>query len=160
MDTERLFHLAKDKKNSLRVVINSEEKVVNPYTTIRLTFMNGQETIGEVETIFKCDVLSDGCFFCFTSDFSSVVLTKNRERLVLPTTWQNVYLWHNSPVFEDQFFERVLLRKDHVVAKRSSLLQVRNFVNCTVERKDELYRLVLDNDFQRSLFTTDLSQEL
>lgn len=159
MDTEKLFSIAKNKESKLSVVIRSEDVVVNPYTTIKLTFFNGTEFLGEVETIFKCDVLSDGCFFCFTSDFSSVVLTKNRERLVLPTTWEGVYLWHNSPVFEDQFYTEITLRKDHLIAKRKDLLSIRNFTNCTVERRKELYRLVLDDDLQKPLFTTNLNQE-
>lgn len=159
MNTEELFALAKDKEHKLRAVIEVEDKVINPYSTIKVVFYDENRLIGDVETIFKCDVLSDGCFFCFTSDFSSVVLTRNRERLVLPTTWQGVYLWHNSPVFEDQFYTQILLRKDHLIAKRDTLLKIRNFKTCLVERQGELLRLVVDEDLNNPIFTTCLSQE-
>ena len=160
MKTEELFALAKDKEHKLRAVIEVEDKVINPYSTIKVAFYNGDRLLSETETIFKCDVLSDGCFFCFTSDFSSVVLTRNRERLVLPTTWKNVYLWHNFPVLEDQFYTQVLLRKDHLIAKREMLLKIRNFKTCLVERQGELFRLIVDDNLNNPIFTTNLSQEL
>ncbi len=140
------------RNGGVRAEIQADSPVLNLFSSLVIRFYRGDEELLSAETLFKCDQLGD-CHFCFTADFSSVVLTKERKRAVFPTIWRNVYTFNNCPVFEEQFFSEVLIRKDYLVARKGELVLVENFTRLLLEKQGEIYRLVLDNNLSNPLFT-------
>ena len=152
-----LVDLSKEKK--IKAEIYSDSSVLNPFSTLIIRFYEDKELLLEEQTIFKCDYLGN-CHFCFTADFSNVVLTKGRERVVIPTKWVNVLTFNHCPVFEEQFYQEIIVRHNHLVAKKENLLLVENFKRLLMEKQEKVYRLVLDNNLSNPIFTVQVNLEV
>lgn len=153
---ERIFS---SEKASVEVVCG--DRVINPFTTIELFFYADGEPVKRYETIFKCDTI-ENCGFCFTHDFSSVVLSRGREKRIIPTVYRGVLLWRGVPVFEEQYFEEIKIYPSFFAGRRGKFLLIRNFRELIVEKEGELSRLITDNRPESGVFTERLtfSQEL
>ena len=140
-----IFNLAKQKK--VIVEIFSDDKVLNPYSTIRLLFKAGKKTLLEKETILKCDNL-DECFFCFNQNFTYIILEKvinengkeKKEKVSIPIVWHCLN-WEGKPIFEEQFFEECYIRRNKIVAVRKNFLEISFFENLIVESRKNLFKL-------------------
>lgn len=144
-----VFNLAKQKK--VIVEIFSDDKVLNPYSAIRLLFKRENKILLEKETILKCDNLEE-CFFCFNQNFTYIILEKvisengkeKREKVSIPIVWHCLN-WEGKPIFEEQFFEETYIRKNKVVAVRKNFLEIAFFERLNVEARTELFKINTDN---------------
>ncbi|MFN3263297.1 MAG: hypothetical protein ACK42C_00165 [Aquificaceae bacterium] len=147
---ERIFS---SEKASVEVVCG--DRVINPFTTIELFFYADGEPVKRYETIFKCDTI-ENCGFCFTHDFSSVVLTYGREKKTIPTVYENVLLWNHIPIFDYQFYDKVLVKSGVVLLTKERRKLVRVYKELELEENQSLYRLVIDNNLQSPFYTENL----
>jgi len=157
-----IFNLAKQKR--VIVEIFSDDKVLNPYSAIRLLFKTGKKTLLEKETILKCDNL-DECFFCFNQNFTYIILEKvvpnedgkeKKEKVSIPIIWHCLN-WEGKPIFEEQYFDECYIRKNKIVAVRKNFLEIIFFNRLNIESSENLFKLNLDN--KTSFYTKKLFLE-
>jgi len=137
------------------ILVEAGAKVLDPFTSLNLKFYIGEELVKEVETIFKCSIL-EGCEFCWTSDHSSVVLGKGRQRKTLKTVYKGLLLWNSSPILEERFYSKVKVYPSFLIAVKEHATFVKNFKDLLIEERQGLYRLLPDNELSAVLFTQDL----
>jgi len=152
-----IFRLAKIRK--IEVEIFSDDKVLNPFSAIRLLFKAEGKVLLEKETILKCDNL-DECFFCFNQNFTYIILEKvvsekgkeKKEKVSIPIVWHCLN-WEGKPIFEEEYFEECFLNWDKILGVRKSLLEILAFNRLSVEEKGNLVKIVADD---KRFFTSKL----
>jgi len=142
----------------VRAYISADKKVLNPFSTLSITFDVEGKTFS-VETLLKCDVLGD-CRYCFTRDFRSLVLIKGRIEKTVETRWQNVLCWSGEPVFEEDYFERILITSELLVGEKERTTLLYRYSSILIEEQDGLHKVsIAERDKLIRYFTERLEKK-
>jgi len=160
---DRVFNSALEGKR-VRAYIRADGKVLNPFSVLDITFEVDGEVLGSAQTILKCDVIGS-CKYCFTRDYSHMVLIKNRIEKTLDTKWVNVLTWNGEPVFEDDYYTKIVIKPEYIACfyqkEDVERLVVYRYNSISVERRGSLAMvMVLEKDRVIRYFTENLEVEL
>ena len=136
-----LLGLLEERKKEIRVEIDTEDRLLNPFSAIKVRIKAGNETLHEEETILKCDSFA-GCFMCFSRDYSMITFEKGARKLSFKVSW-NCLTWDGKPVFEDRFFELVSVG-DLFVGRRKNYIYVKKFTSLEIFEGKDLFRILID----------------
>lgn len=140
-----------ESQNAL-VEIHSQDKVLNPFSSIVMDFYADGVLVKRVETIFKCSHL-EGCDFSWTEDNTKIVLVRGRNKRAINTRYVGVYTWNGIPIPEDRYYESVEVYKNFLACNRESTRFFASFNTLLIEQAQSLYRLVVDNNPHFVLYT-------
>jgi len=146
------FEAIKERKDKIRAEIDTDSKVLNPFSTIIIRFYDKDDLLYEGETILKCDKFA-GCFVCFNRDFSIITVEKGREKVSLPVSWTCLN-WEGKPIFEDVYFETVKVG-NLFVGRRKKYTLVYRYTSLEIEEGKGIFRIVLDKD--KEFFTEEIN---
>jgi hypothetical protein len=160
---DRVFNAALEGKR-VRAYIRADGKVLNSFSTLDITFEIDGEVVGSAQTLLKCDILGS-CKYCFTKTYSHIVLIKNRIEKTLDTKWVNVLTWNGEPIFEDDYYTRIVIRPEYIAcfyqAEGVERLVVYRYSSISVERRGGLAMvMVLEKDRIIRYFTESLEVRL
>ncbi|HIQ48820.1 MAG TPA: hypothetical protein EYH58_04195 [Aquifex aeolicus] len=142
-----LFEILKKKKEKISVEIEAQEKLLTPFSTLKVKFKEGNKILYEVQTILKCENL-EGCFVCFNKDLTMLSVEKARNRLNFPLSWKGCLTWQGKPVFEDKFFESIKVKEGYFYGYRKNYTLIERIQKLEVFRSGNVIRLVLNgNEF-------------
>jgi len=144
-----IFELAK--KREVEVEIEVDDKVLNPFSTLRLRFKKGNKILLEKETILKCDNLEE-CFFCFNQTYTYIILEKTvkvegkerKEKVSIPVKWLCLN-WDGIPIFESDFFDEAYIKDNRVLLFKKNQMNIIIFKELRVEGKGNLFRVIHEN---------------
>ncbi|NAZ24055.1 MAG: hypothetical protein GU346_06355 [Thermocrinis sp.] len=156
---DRVFNSALEGKR-VRAYIRADEKVLNPFSVLDITFEVDGQVLGSAQTLLKCDVIGS-CKYCFTRDYSHIVLIKNRIEKTLDTKWVNVLTWNGVPIFEDDYYAKIVIKPEYIACFHQKedveRLVVYRYNSISVERKGSLAMvMVLEKDRVIRYFTENL----
>jgi hypothetical protein len=148
----------------VKAYIEADGKVLNPFSTLNITFEVDGEVWGSAQTLLKCDIIGS-CKYCFTRNFSHIVLIKNRIEKTVDTKWVNVLTWNGEPVFEENYFNRILVKPEYIACfykeKNMERIVVYRYSSISVERRGEITMLmVLEKDRVIRYFTDSIEVQL
>ena len=160
---DRVFNSALEGKK-VKAYIKADGKVLNPFSTLDIIFEVDGEVVGKAQTLLKCDVLGS-CKYCFTRNHSHIVLIKNRIEKTLDTKWVNVLTWNGEPIFEDDYYTKIVIKPEYIVCfhqkEDEERLVVYRYSSISVEKKGGLAMvMVLEKDRIIRYFTEDLEVHL
>jgi len=160
---DRVFNSVLEGKK-VKAYIRADGKVLSPFSTLDITFEVDGEVVGSAQTLLKCDILGS-CKCYFTRNFSHMVLTKNRIEKTLDTKWVNVLTWKGEPVFEDDYYTKIVIKPEYIAcfyqAEDEEKLVVYRYSSISVEKRDGLAMvMVLEKDRVIRYFTEDLEVQL
>jgi hypothetical protein len=160
---DRVFNSALEGKK-VKAYIRADGKVLNPFSTLDITFEVDGEVVGSAQTLLKCDVLGS-CKCFFTRNYSHMVLTKNRIEKTLDTKWVNVLTWNGEPIFEDDYYTKIVIKPEYIAcfyqAKDVERIVVYRYNSISVERRGNLAMvMILEKDRIIRYFTEDLEVQL
>ena len=156
---DRVFNSALEGKR-VRAYIRADGKVLNPFSVLDITFEVDGEVVGSAQTLLKCDVIGS-CKYCFTRDYSHIVLIKNRIEKTLDTRWVNVLTWNGEPIFEDDYYNKIVIKPEYIACfyqkEDVERLVVYRYNSISVERRGSLAMvMVLEKDRVIRYFTENL----
>jgi hypothetical protein len=156
---DRVFNSALEGKK-VRAYIRADGKVLNPFSVLDITFEVDGEVVGSAQTLLKCDVIGS-CKYCFTRDYSHIVLIKNRIEKTLDTRWVNVLTWNGEPIFEDDYYTKIVIKPEYIACFHQKedveRLVVYRYNSISVERRGSLAMvMVLEKDRVIRYFTENL----
>jgi len=156
---DRVFNSALEGKR-VRAYIRADGKVLNPFSVLDITFEVDGEVLGSAQTLLKCDVIGS-CKYCFTRDYSHIVLIKNRIEKTLDTRWVNVLTWNGEPIFEDDYYAKIVIKPEYIACfyqkEDVERLVVYRYNSISVERRGSLAMvMVLEKDRVIRYFTENL----
>jgi len=156
---DRVFNSALEGKR-VRAYIRADGKVLNPFSVLDITFEVDGEVVGSAQTLLKCDVIGS-CKYCFTRNHSHIVLIKNRIEKTLDTKWVNVLTWNGEPIFEDDYYAKIVIKPEYIACfyqkEDVERLVVYRYNSISVERKGSLAMvMVLEKDRVIRYFTENL----
>jgi hypothetical protein len=159
----RVFNFALEGKR-VKAYIRADGKVLNPFSTLDITFEVDGEVVGSAQTLLKCDIIGS-CRYCFTRNYSHMVLIKNRIEKTLDTKWVNVLTWNGEPIFEDCYYNKIVIKPEYITCfhqkEDEEMLVVYRYSSISVERKGGLAMvMVLEKDSIIRYFTEDLEVQL
>jgi len=158
-EIEKVWELVSQGKK-VRARIGADGKVLNPFSTLFISFELDGEVLTRVETLLKCDVLGP-CRYCFTRNYSNLVLIKERLERVLETVWDGVLCWSGEPIFEENYFESIEVGKELIVGRTTGRMLVLRYRTLEVEWQGVLARVsVLEEDKVLRYFTDRLELRL
>jgi hypothetical protein len=160
---DRVFNSAVEGKR-VKAYIRADGKVLNSFSTLDVTFEIDGEVVGSAQTLLKCDIIGS-CKYCFTRNYSHIVLIKNRIEKPLDTEWVNVLTWNGEPVFEDDYYTKIAIKPEYIACfyqkEDEERLVVYRYNSLSVERKGGLAMvMVLEKDRIIRYFTEDLEVQL
>jgi hypothetical protein len=160
---DRVFTSALEGKR-VRAYIRADGKVLNPFSVLDITFEVDGEVLGSAQTLLKCDVIGS-CKYCFTRDYSHIVLIKNRIEKTVDTKWVNVLTWNGEPIFEDDYYTKIVIKPEYIACfnqkEDEERLVVYRYNSISVERKGGLAMvMVLEKDRVIRYFTENLEVQL
>jgi hypothetical protein len=160
---DKVFNSALEGKK-VKAYIRADGKVLNPFSTLDITFEVDGEVVGSAQTLLKCDIIGS-CKYCFTRNYSHMVLIKNRIEKTLDTRWVNVLTWNGEPIFEDDYYTKIVIKPEYIVCfhqkEEGEKLVVYKYNSISVERRDGLAMvMVLEKDRIIRYFTENLEVQL
>ena len=108
-------------EEELRAVIETDDKLLHPYSILKVNLFDGKKKLTSFETIFKCDIW-EGCKYCFTNDLRKLYFEKGRKRIYADIEWRGCINFRGTPVFEDSFFEKCLINDKVLLYGRRVLI--------------------------------------
>ncbi len=159
----RVFNAALEGRK-VKAYIRADGKVLNSFSTLDITFEIDGEVVGSAQTILKCDVLGS-CKYCFTRNYSHIVLIKNRIEKTLDTEWVNVLTWNGEPIFEDDYYTKIVIKPEYIACfyqgEDKERMVVYRYSSISVERRGNLAMvMVLEKDRIIRYFTENLEVQL
>jgi hypothetical protein len=156
---DRVFNSALEGKR-VRAYIRADGKVLNPFSVLDISFEVDGEVAGSAQTLLKCDIIGS-CKYCFTRDYSHIVLIKNRIEKTLDTKWVNVLTWNGEPIFEDDYYAKIVIKPEYIACfyqkEDVERLVVYRYNSISVERRGSLAMvMVLEKDRVIRYFTENL----
>ncbi|MFZ8826633.1 MAG: hypothetical protein ACO2OT_07365 [Candidatus Caldipriscus sp.] len=160
---DRVFNAAVEGKK-VKAHIKADGKVLNPFSTLDITFEVDGEVLGSAQTLLKCDIIGS-CKYCFTRNYSHIVLIKNRIEKTLDTKWVNVLTWNGEPIFEENYYSKIVIKPEYVACfyqgEGVEKLVVYRYSSISVERRGGLAMvIVLEKDRIIRYFTENLEVQL
>jgi hypothetical protein len=160
---DRVFNSALEGKR-VKAYIRADNKVLNSFSTLDITFEIDGEVVGSAQTLLKCDIIGS-CKYCFTRNYSHIVLIKNRIEKTLDTKWVNVLTWNGEPIFEDDYYTKIIIKPEYVAcfhrAEDEERFVVYRYSSISVERKGGLAMvMILEKDRIIRYFTENLEVQL
>jgi hypothetical protein len=160
---DRVFNSLQEGRK-VRAYIQADGKVLNPFSTLDIAFEVDGEVVGSAQTLLKCDIIGS-CKYCFTRNYSHIVLIKNRIEKILDTKWVNILTWNGEPIFEDDYYTKIIIKPEYVAcfhrAEDEERLVVYRYSSISVERKGGLAMVtVLEKDRIVRYFTENLEVQL
>jgi hypothetical protein len=160
---DRVFNSVLEGKR-VKAYIRADNKVLNPFSTLDITFEIDGEVVGSAQTLLKCDIIGS-CKYCFTRNYSHIVLIKNRIEKTLDTKWVNVLTWNGEPIFEDDYYTKIIIKPEYVAcfyrAEDEERFVVYRYSSISVERKGGLAMvMILEKDRIIRYFTENLEVQL
>jgi hypothetical protein len=160
---DRVFNSALEGKR-VKAYIRADGKVLNSFSTLDITFEIDGEVVGSAQTILKCDIIGS-CKYCFTRNYSHIVLIKNRIEKTLDTEWVDVLTWNGEPVFEDDYYTKIVIKPEYVAGfyqdEAVEKMVVYRYSGISVERKGGLAMvMILEKDRIIRYFTENLEVQL
>lgn len=134
------------------VEIHSQDRVLNPFSTIVMDFYANGVLVKRMETIFKCNHL-DGCDFEWTHDNTRVVLARGRNKRAINTKYVNIYTWNGIPIPEENYYERIDIYKNFLACYKQSTRFFTSFETLRIEQLQPLHKLIIDNNPHFILYT-------
>ncbi len=128
-----LFEILESKKDKIRVEIETKERLLNPFSTLKVRFKENEKTIFETETILKCENLH-GCFVCFNKDLTVLSVEKGRKKLSFPIAWKGCLTYLGRPIFEQNFFEIVKVKNGYFYGYSERKVLIENIEKLEVEK--------------------------
>lgn len=154
VEGDELISLLKEKKDKVRVEIDTDTETLNPFSSLHITISVEGEVIYKGDTIFKCNNLA-GCFFCFSKDYSMVTLEKNREKLSFPASWKCL-VWEGKPIFEDKYFERAIV-SNLFIGQKGNYTFITHYNTLEINKGEKLFRIRVDN--RQEFFAKELKTD-
>lgn len=160
---DRVFNSILEGKR-VKAYIRADNKVLNPFSTLDITFEVEGEIVGNAQTLLKCDIIGS-CKYCFTRNYSHIVLIKNRIEKTLDTKWVNVLTWNGEPIFEDDYYTKIVIKPEYIACfyqtEDEERLVVYRYNSVSVERKRGLAMvMVLEKDRIIKYWTENLEVQL
>jgi len=160
---DRVFNSAVEGKR-VKAYIRADGKVINPFSTLDITFEVDGEVVGSAQTLLKCDIIGS-CKYCFTRNYSHIVLIKNRIEKTLDTKWVNVLTWNGEPIFEENYYTKIVIKPEYIAcfyeAEDVERLVAYRYSSISVERIGGLAMvMVLEKDRIIRYFTENLEVQL
>jgi hypothetical protein len=160
---DRVFNSTLEGKR-VKAYIRADNKVLNPFSTLDITFEIDGEVVGSAQTLLKCDIIGS-CKYCFTRNYSHIVLIKNRIEKTLDTKWVNVLTWDGEPIFEDDYYTKIVIKPEYVAcfhrAEDEERFVVYKYSSISVERRGGIAMvMVLEKERIIRYFTEDLEVQL
>ncbi len=160
---DRVFNSALEGKR-VKAYIRADKKVLNPFSTLDISFEIDGEVVGSAQTLLKCDIIGS-CKYCFTRNYSHIVLIKSRIEKTLDTKWVNVLNWNGEPIFEDDYYTKIVIKPEYIAcfyqAEDVEKMVVYRYSSISVERRGDLAMvMVLEKDRIIRYFTEDLEVQL
>ena len=160
---DRVFNSTLEGKK-VKAYIRADNKVLNPFSTLDITFEIDGEVVGSAQTLLKCDIIGS-CKYCFTRNYSHIVLIKNRIEKTLDTRWVNVLTWDGEPIFEDDYYTKIVIKPEYIACfhqtEDEERFVVYRYSSISVERKGGLAMvMVLEKERIIRYFTEDLEVQL
>ena len=160
---DRVFNSTLDGKK-VKACIRADNKVLNPFSTLDITFEIDGEVVGSAQTLLKCDIIGS-CKYCFTRNYSHIVLIKNRIEKTLDTRWVNVLTWDGEPIFEDDYYTKIVIKPEYIACfhqtEDEERFVVYRYSSISVERKGGLAMvMVLEKERIIRYFTENLEVQL
>ena len=160
---DRVFNSALEGKK-VKAYIRADGKVLNPFSVLDITFEIDGEVVGSVQTLLKCEVLGS-CKCFFTRNYSHMVLLKNRIEKALDTKWVNVLTWNGEPIFEENYYTKIVVKPEYIACfyqkEDEERLVVYRYSSISVERRGGMAMvMVLEKDRIIRYFTENLEVQL
>ena len=148
--SSQLMDLLEAHRKEISVEIDTPDRVLNPFSTIKVRIKKRGEVLYEEETILKCDSFA-GCHMCFSRDYSMITFEKGTRKLSFRASW-SCLTWEGRPVFEDRYFDKVFAG-DLFVGVRGNYIYFSRYKTLEVFKGEGLYRVVIDE--HKEFFTEE-----
>lgn len=127
-------------KQVLKAKISCEDRLLHPFSTLRLELFDGSDLLYEFVTVFKCDIWQ-GCKYCFTTDLRKLYFERGRTRIYASIDWWGCVTFKGVPVFEDSYYEECLITDKVVLLHKGKLLVFPIPEGLEIEHDGEIVRL-------------------
>ncbi len=160
---DRVFNSALEGKR-VKAYIRADGKVLNSFSTLDIAFEVDGEVVGSAQTLLKCDIIGS-CKYCFTRNYSHIVLIKRRIEKTLDTKWVDVLTWNGEPIFEDDYYSKIVIKPEYIAGfyqgEGEEKLVVYRYSSIRVERRGSLAMvMVLEKDRIIRYFTENLEVQI
>jgi hypothetical protein len=148
----------------VKAYIRADGRVLNSFSTLDITFEVDGEVVGSAQTLLKCDIIGS-CKYCFTRNYSHIVLIKSRIEKTLDTKWVDVLTWNGEPIFEESYYTKIVIKPEYVACfhqkEDEERLVVYRYSSISVEKRGGIAMvMVLEKDRIIRYFTEDLEVQL